>query len=92
MILFFQVKGQSMEPYCREGDFVFVNKRKNLKEGDVAVIRHPFTSRLLLKRVIKKRDEKYWFEGDNKAASSDSRAFGWVLKDSVLGGAKVIHK
>ena len=88
----FQVEGQSMEPFCREGDFIFVNKFLDLKEGDIAVMRHPLTSRFLLKRIIKKRDESYWIEGDNKLASFDSRLFGWVNKDSILGVAKVIHK
>ncbi|MCP6726719.1 MAG: nickel-type superoxide dismutase maturation protease [Patescibacteria group bacterium] len=92
MILFFRVQGRSMEPYCKEGDFVFVNKFIGLKEGDVAVIRHPISSRFLLKRVIKKIDKKYWLKGDNKEESLDSRVFGWVNKDSVLGLAKVIHK
>lgn len=81
-----------MEPFCKEGDFILVNRFGSLKEGNLAVMRHPISSRLLLKRIIKKRDEKYWFEGDNTAVSSDSRSFGWVDKNNILGLAKVIHK
>lgn len=81
-----------MEPYSREGDFVVVNGFSSLKEGDVAVLRHPVSLRLLLKRIMRKSGEQYWFEGDNKAVSSDSRVFGWVHRKHILGRAKVIHK
>ncbi len=81
-----------MEPLCKEGDFVLVNRFVRLKEGDVAVMRHPVSLRFLLKRIVREIGDQYWFEGDNRAGSSDSRVFGWVDRNSILGRAKVIHK
>ena len=92
MFSYFRVQGQSMEPFSKEGDFVFVNRFSRLKEGDVAVLRHPVSLRLLLKRIVRKQGERYWFKGDNTDRSSDSRVFGWVSKKHILGRAKVIHK
>ena len=34
----------------------------------------------------------YWVEGDNKEKSQDSRDFGWIRRNMLLGKAKVIHK
>jgi nickel-type superoxide dismutase maturation protease len=101
MISYFKVKGQSMEPLCKEGDFIVLNKLSYLvlrpQAGDVVVLRHPQEqSRLLLKYVLKERVEwnrlLYWVEGLNKAGSSDSRNFGWVPREFILGRAIVARK
>lgn len=100
MISYFKVKGQSMEPLCKEGDFVLLDKLSYLmfrpRVGDMVVLRHPQEDRLILKYV--KREEaaentfSYWVEGLNKEESSDSRNFGWIPREAILGKALVIHK
>ncbi len=90
MFLFLKVCGHSMEPYAREGDFVFTLPFCQPKVGDVTVIQHK--AMFLLKRLKKQNASAYWFEGDNKAESTDSRMFGWIDQKDVVGKAFVARK
>jgi nickel-type superoxide dismutase maturation protease len=100
MISYFRVKGQSMEPLCKEGDFVLLDKLSYLafrpRAGDTVVLKHPEQNRLLLKYIMKERLAYnillYWVEGLNKTESSDSRNFGWVPREMILGRAVVVKK
>lgn len=101
MFSYYQVKGQSMEPLCREGDFVFVNRATYLlshpKEGEIVVLHHPEDpAKLLIKRIkyVRPQGSKpwYWVEGDNVRSSEDSRSFGWMPREAIVGKAKVIHR
>ena len=46
MLSFLKVKERSMEPFCREGDFVLANRMSYLfsapKIGHIVMLRHPF--------------------------------------------------
>ena len=95
MISYFAVKEQSMEPSFKEGDFVMVDRMSYLfsrpKVGHVVIARHPQKpDMLLLKRIVEESRGMYFIKGDNSLASTDSRHFGWLKKDLVIG--KVIHK
>jgi nickel-type superoxide dismutase maturation protease len=100
MISYFKVKGQSMEPLCKEGDFVVLDKLSYLmfrpRVGDTVVLRHPKQNRLLLKYITKEKIEDsslfYWVEGVNKTESSDSRSFGWIQREMILGRAIVVKR
>jgi signal peptidase I len=100
MISYFTVKGHSMEPLCKEGDFVVLDKISYFMfrplPGDIVVLRHPQENRLLLKYILQERTENgkrlYWVEGLNKNQSSDSRSFGWILREMILGKAVMIRK
>lgn len=97
MLSWFVVKERSMEPFCRDGDFVLVNRMSYFfsrpKVGQVVVLEDPKDfSRLVLKRVTAVQGSFLWVEGDNKERSTDSRDFGWVRAEALLGPAKVIHK
>ena len=89
-----------MEPLYKEGDFVFLNKLSYLvfrpKAGDVIVLSHPQEDRLILKYIIKGKIKGghsfYWVEGLNKEESSDSRSFGWIRREMILGKAVVVRK
>lgn len=86
-----------MEPFCKEGDFVLVNKMSYLffrpKVGHIVVLRDPRDSfRLILKRITAIKDSLLWVEGDNKGRSTDSRDFGWVEQWLILGKALIIGK
>ena len=92
MISFFVVRGHSMEPSAREGDFVFVWKLVfSPKKEDVVVFCSPISNELFLKRVAKIQQDSCWLQGDNALDSQDSRQFGWVPKEAILGKAYVIH-
>jgi len=101
MISYFVVKGQSMEPLCKEGDFVLIDKLSYLmfrpRVGDMVVLTHPQEQgRLILKYITQEKlgenGALYWVEGLNKGGSSDSRSFGWIQRDLILGKALVVQK
>ena len=83
------VSGQSMEPALREGDWVLVlPPRRTPRAGDVVLVRDPRErSRLLLKRVAEVKDDGIVVAGDRSDHSTDSRTFGAVPPDLVLGRA-----
>ena len=94
-----------MDPSCREGDFVLVNKISYLFSrptvGQLVVLKDPRDfSCLVLKRITAVKDSVkdsikdsfFWVEGDNKERSADSRNFGWVPQNLLLGRARLIHK
>jgi len=90
-----------MEPLCKEGDFILLDKLSYFlfrpRAGDMVVLRHPQEeNRLILKYVTREKTEGnrtfYWVEGVNKQESSDSRSFGWVPREFILGKAIVAKK
>ncbi|MGE0820424.1 MAG: nickel-type superoxide dismutase maturation protease [Candidatus Nanopelagicales bacterium] len=86
-----RVSGASMEPALREGDRLLcrdVTPRRPVRAGDVVVARRPDRpSLLLVKRAVRREPDGWWLEGDNPAASDDSRLFGPVADELVLGRA-----
>mgnify|MGYP001573423920 CR=1 FL=1 len=89
-----------MEPLCKEGDFVLLDRLSYLmfrpRVGDIVVLFHPQEDRRILKYVVKEKVAErgllYWVEGLNKEGSSDSRSFGWVPREAILGKALIIGK
>lgn len=39
----------------------------------------------MIKRIQKIRGNEYFVVGDNKKESTDSRNFGWIKKDQIIG-------
>lgn len=81
------VQGQSMEPTLQTGDTLLCSTLKNPEIGDIVVIR-PFLSvgeKYIIKRVTDIKDDKIFVEGDNKNNSYDSRNFGYIEMDQILG-------
>ena len=78
-----------MAPRIAESDWVLVNKLSYLlgkpREGDVVVAKHPNTGRLIVKRVSRIELDRYLLRGDNERASSDSRGFGAVTREMLVG-------
>lgn len=89
-----------MKPLCKQGDFVFLDKLSYLvfrpRVGDVVVLHHPQEDRLILKYIMKGKikgcHSLYWVEGLNKEESLDSRNFGWIGQEMILGKAIVVRK
>lgn len=83
------VRGHSMEPALREGDWVLVLPRRRApRRGDVVLVRDPRErSRLLLKRVSEIGAAGISVVGDHGDHSTDSRHFGAVPLADVLGRA-----
>ena len=86
-----------MEPSYRDGDRVLVNRLayrfRRPEPGDVVVVRDPErTGKHLLKRVAVGPEGAndpwaVWVVGDNAEASRDSRAFGAVSTEEIVGKA-----
>jgi len=89
----FEVTGESMTPALEPGDYLVVDRdaflRARPRAGEVVVARDPANpGRLLVKRVAKVDGQgRAWLLGDNRAASTDSRSFGWVGPEAVVGRA-----
>jgi nickel-type superoxide dismutase maturation protease len=81
-----EVTGVSMVPTLLHGDQLLVRYGARLTPGCVAVLRHPLQQDLLVvKRLVERRDGGWWVLGDNPDAEGDSRVFGAVPPELVLG-------
>lgn len=81
-----RIVGPSMEPALRNGDWWLVRTGGRIRPGDVIVFRHPQRpDAVLVKRVARAAPDGWWVLGDQLAASEDSRAFGQVPADHVVG-------
>jgi len=75
-----------MEPGLQAGDEVLVHPRRTPRPGDVVVLEHPQRpGTRLVKRLRREDAGGLWVEGDNPPASTDSRHFGPVPPDRLLG-------
>lgn len=78
------VAGPSMSPTLRHGDVVLVVWGARVRTGDLAVVRGP-GGLPLVKRAVRHEAGGWWVLGDNPDGSTDSRHFGVVAPDDVLG-------
>ena len=87
----FKIKDKSMEPTVKAGDYVLVNKLAYIfgkpSKGDIVVLKHPKEKdRFLIKRISRvTNSDEYYIVGDNKDYSQDSRHFGSIKKNSIVG-------
>jgi inner membrane protease subunit 1 len=82
----FVVSGDSMLPTLRPGDRLLVARLGHAKQGEIVVVRDPRSpSRLICKRVVSADARHIVVRGDNPDASTDSRAFGPVPVEWVVG-------
>jgi signal peptidase I len=83
-----EVAGDSMRPTFEPGDRLLVRRTRRPRRGDVVALLDPRdASRLLVKRVAALDDDGVVVLGDNPAASTDSRLFGPVAPDRLVGVA-----
>lgn len=78
-----EVRGLSMVPALAPGEWVLVRRDAAARPGAVVVVR--LAGRLVVKRVTRIGADGVWVEGDNAAASDDSRVFGAVAPRDVVG-------
>ncbi|MGB3532385.1 MAG: nickel-type superoxide dismutase maturation protease [Microcoleaceae cyanobacterium] len=87
----FRVTGLSMLPLLQPGDEILVNchayQHRHPQPGDIIIAQHPYKPQTrIVKRVTEVRaDGACFVRGDNPAESTDSRAFGWMSSEQILG-------
>ncbi len=83
----FIVQGKSMLPTLEVGRRMLVLKRAfvSLNVGDRVVLSDPRDARVIVKRITERKKDHYFVMGDNKKESTDSRVFGWVEKEQIIG-------
>ena len=83
-----------MLPSFKEGEYLLVCNVAYLlskpRVMDVVIARHPITNSLIIKRIAKINDRRYYLSGDNKKESSDSSKFGAIDGKEIRG--KVFFK
>lgn len=80
------VAGPSMVPTLYDGDLVLVRYGARITPGAVVLCRHPLRQDLLVvKRAHGRRGRGWWLLSDNRFVESDSREYGAVPDELVLG-------
>jgi nickel-type superoxide dismutase maturation protease len=80
-----------MWPLLQPGDEVLVkilaDSHSQLSVGNLVIVQHPQQPHLcLIKRIIAvNEDGDFFVQGDNINYSTDSRVFGWVKPELILG-------
>ena len=81
-----RIVGPSMEPAMRNGDWWIVRRTRRVRPGDAVLMVHPRRPEALVVKRLERRDpEGWWVLGDNPEMSEDSRQFGAVPPDLIVG-------
>ena len=85
-----RVVGNSMQDTISEGDLIIYKKinpkNSELGVGDIVVASHPkIKSKLIVKRIYQIHQNKFDLRGDNSLSSTDSREWGLVELDLIVG-------
>ena len=90
-----RVAGNSMESTISEGDLVIykkINPKKlDLEVGDIVIASHPqIKNKLIIKRIHQIYQNKFILRGDNTLSSTDSRDWGLIKLDLIIGKVEQI--
>lgn len=96
-----KVEGISMLPTYKDGKLLLLDREqspyhdvffsmRDSNVGECYVIINPLTNSYNIKRLIHVEKMEtgaymYWFEGDNKENSIDSRTYGFVSQEYIVG-------
>jgi phage repressor protein C with HTH and peptisase S24 domain len=83
VLLIRRIVGSSMEPTFKPGQIIIASGLRKPAEDDVVVVHHE--GREKIKRIKELKDDKIFIVGDNPAASTDSRSFGWLPERVIIG-------
>lgn len=87
MIFIRRVSGKSMLPALKEGAYVVCRTKKLYRAGDVVVAN--INDREVVKRIAKIKNDTYYLLGDNASLSTDSREYGFLAKEAIIGGIMI---
>lgn len=86
-----RVAGNSMLPFLLPGEEILIDPNAYNKSkpeiDDVIALVHPIEHNLTIVKRIKdiSEDSRYFLTGDNLAASTDSRHWGAVSQEQIIG-------
>src|SRR4029078_652112 len=83
LFLLRQVRGESMSPALTPGTVVLAICVRTVRCGDIVEVRHEGLDKI--KRVQHMQSGNIFVVGDNPTHSTDSRHFGWLAADRILG-------
>ena len=86
MLFIRRVNGNSMHPTLRHSQVIIGSSRPDIRNGNIVIAM--YNGREVIKRITKVSENSVWIEGDNTNHSTDSRNFGWVSKNDILGTMK----
>ena len=87
------IAGDSMVPATGPGDWWLVREGARIRPGDLVAFWHPERVDLLVvKRAVEQRSEGWWMLGDNPDRSDDSRVFGAVAPDRIVGVLRLRYR
>ncbi len=95
-MIYLKVSGDSMSPLYLDGDQIAVDSKAYQAVlpavGDIVLCEHPYIKAHLMIKKIQSIDQagRYFVVGINAAESTDSRSFGSVAANKIVG--KVIGK
>lgn len=79
----FVVSGHSMEPTLHDGQYLLYTHITQANPGDLIVF--TLDNEVLVKRVDFIEDHMYWVTADNQMNSMDSKDFGFIPEQNILG-------
>tara|TARA_Y100001968_G_C18972434_1_gene532891 strand:+ start:201 stop:470 length:270 start_codon:yes stop_codon:yes gene_type:complete len=84
-----------MAPTINKGDYVvykpYEQSDRNLLTGSIVISEHPLMkNHLIIKRIYKQEEEGVELVGDNQQESTDSRDFGLISYNQLIGIAERI--
>ncbi|MCB1023154.1 MAG: nickel-type superoxide dismutase maturation protease [Acidobacteria bacterium] len=88
----YRVEGDSMMPTLKPGARVLVDEKAKVRARDIVIARHPFKSNVIIVKRIREIDANgnYFLISDNPEDSTDSRTFGAVSSNRIIG--KVVSR
>jgi len=95
---FYHIPSESMSPTLQTGDVALIDtwvyKNQPALADDIIIVKRTTTSMVLVKRLQKTRNHNETIElfivGDNQNSSIDSRRFGWVSDDYLIGKVQFV--
>jgi len=82
-LLIRKVVGESMLPTLKPGEIVVAIRNNNPKVGRIVLVKHQGIEKV--KRISDIKDNKVYLLGDNSKSSTDSRDFGYIDMECILG-------
>ena len=76
-------------PFLKDGELIYFKKYRNststLKVDQIVLFYHPINNQKQIKRITQVKKNCIEVIGDNKEFSKDSRSYGLVQKEKIIG-------